>query len=155
MLSTRAALNLCIKLSLCAGLIIAPLAEGATDSAKMEVLQRWKLGGDGGWDYLAADPAKERLFISRATRVDVISTASGKLIGSIPDTKGVHGLPRRRPGQGASVHQPRNARRCDQHRIGQTHRIHCGYPGRARHCAGQRLESRLHQQRPVEFSDGL
>jgi len=88
----RAALGLCIKLSLCAGLIIAPLAEGATDSAKLEVLQHWKLGGEGGWDYLAADPAKERLFISRATRVDVISTASGKLIGSIPDPQGVHGV---------------------------------------------------------------
>jgi YVTN family beta-propeller protein len=92
MLSTRAALGLCIKLSLCVGLVIAPLAEAATDSAKMEILQHWKLGGEGGWDYITADPAKERLFISRGTRVDVISTGSGKLIGSIPDTQGVHGI---------------------------------------------------------------
>jgi YVTN family beta-propeller protein len=90
--STRAALGLCIKLSLSLGLVIAPLAQGATDSAKLEVLQRWKLGGEGGWDYLIADPAKDRLFISRGTRVDVISTESGKLLGSIPDTLGVHGI---------------------------------------------------------------
>ena len=90
--SIRAVLGLCIKLSLGLGLVIAPLAQGATDSAKLEVLQRWKLGGEGGWDYLTADPAKDRLFISRGTRVDVISTESGKLLGSIPDTLGVHGI---------------------------------------------------------------
>jgi YVTN family beta-propeller protein len=92
MLSTRAALRLSIKLSFCSALVIAPIAAGAADSAKMEVLQRWKLGGEGGWDYLLADPAKERVFISRGTRVDVISTESGKIIGSIPDTQGVHGI---------------------------------------------------------------
>jgi YVTN family beta-propeller protein len=74
------------------GLVAAPIAEGATAAPKMEVLQHWKLGGAGGWDYLTADPAKGRLFISRGTRVDVISTDSGKLLGSIPDTQGVHGI---------------------------------------------------------------
>lgn len=92
MLSTRAALGLCTKLSLCLTLVIAPIASGAADSAKMEVLQRWKLGGEGGWDYILADPAKERVFISRGTRVDVMSSESGKLVGSIPDTQGVHGI---------------------------------------------------------------
>jgi YVTN family beta-propeller protein len=57
----------------------------------MAVQQHWKLGGAGGWDYLSMDP-KGRLFISRATRVDVVSVESGKLIGSIPDTEGVHGI---------------------------------------------------------------
>jgi YVTN family beta-propeller protein len=57
----------------------------------MAVLQHFKLGGAGGWDYLAVD-AKGRLFISRATRVDVVSVESGKLVGSIADTEGVHGI---------------------------------------------------------------
>jgi YVTN family beta-propeller protein len=57
----------------------------------MEVLQHWKLGGTGGWDYLALD-AKGRLFISRATRVDVVNVESGKIVGTIPDTQGVHGV---------------------------------------------------------------
>jgi len=90
--STRAALGMWIKPSLCLALAIAPIAAGAADSAKLEVLQRWKLGGEGGWDYLIAEPAKERVFISRGTRVDVIGSESGKLIGSIPDTQGVHGI---------------------------------------------------------------
>src|SRR6202142_1515598 len=91
--STRAALGLCIKLSLGLGLVIAPLAQGATDSAKLEVLQRWKLGGEGGWEYLTADPAKDRLFLRRGTRVDVISTESANLLRSIPHAEGVPRLP--------------------------------------------------------------
>lgn len=89
---TRTALGLWIKLSFCMAPLIAPIAAGAADGAKVEVLQRWKLGGEGGWDYLLADPAKDRVFISRGTRVDVMSSESGKLIGSIPDTQGVHGI---------------------------------------------------------------
>jgi YVTN family beta-propeller protein len=92
MLSMRATFGLWIKLCFWGALVIAPSAQGAADNAKLEVLQRWKLGGEGGWDYLIADSGKARLFISRATRVDVISTESGKLIGSIPDTHGVHGI---------------------------------------------------------------
>jgi YVTN family beta-propeller protein len=91
MLSTRSALPLWLTLSLLAGLTTALIADGAA-APNREVLQRWKLGGDGGWDYLTLDSANQRLFISRATRVDVVSIESGKLIGSIPDTQGVHGV---------------------------------------------------------------
>jgi len=91
MLSTRTALRLWLTLILGAGLAGAFIAHGAA-APNMQVLQSWKLGGDGGWDYLTMDSAKKRLFISRATRVDVISVESGKLIGSIPETQGVHGI---------------------------------------------------------------
>jgi YVTN family beta-propeller protein len=62
------------------------------DSTAFTVLQRWKLGGAGTWDYLTLDSSAKRLFISRSTRVEVVSTESGKVIGTIPDTKGVHGF---------------------------------------------------------------
>jgi YVTN family beta-propeller protein len=91
MLSTRTALRLWLALSLGAGLTGALVADGAA-APNMQVLQSWKLGGAGGWDYLTMDSAKKRLFISRATRVDVVSIESGKLIGSIPGTEGVHGI---------------------------------------------------------------
>ncbi|MGA7291780.1 MAG: YncE family protein [Terriglobales bacterium] len=64
-------------------------AAGATD---YKVVKTWKIGGDGGWDYLGADSAGHRLFIARGTRVMVIDTDSGKQIGEIPDTPGVHGI---------------------------------------------------------------
>ena len=91
MLSTRMALRFWLTLSLGAGVTTASIAEGAA-APNREVLQHWKLGGAGGWDYLTMDSARKRLFISRATRVDVVSVESGKLIGSIPDTQGVHGI---------------------------------------------------------------
>ncbi|HZQ71256.1 MAG TPA: YncE family protein [Terriglobales bacterium] len=56
------------------------------------VLKTYKLGGDGGWDYLTVDPATHRLYVSRATHVMVVDTESGKQVGDIPDTPGVHGI---------------------------------------------------------------
>lgn len=50
------------------------------------------LGGDGGWDYLTYDPTGRRLFISRGTEVQVLDVDTGKLMGTIPDTNGVHGI---------------------------------------------------------------
>ncbi len=60
--------------------------------ANYSVVATWKLGGDGGWDYLTADSDGHRLFIARATRVMVVDTESGKQVGEIPDTSGVHGV---------------------------------------------------------------
>jgi YVTN family beta-propeller protein len=74
------------------GLAASAVAAGETAPAKMTVLEQWKLGGDGGWDYLTLDSSARRLFVSRATRVDVVATESGKIIGSIPGTNGVHGI---------------------------------------------------------------
>jgi YVTN family beta-propeller protein len=90
MLSTRTALRFGLTLCLSTALTAVSIAAGAS-APNMAILQHWKLGGAGGWDYITVD-AKGRLFISRATRVDVISIESGKLFGSIPDTDGVHGL---------------------------------------------------------------
>jgi DNA-binding beta-propeller fold protein YncE len=88
---TRSSLRLFSSLALCAGLVPAVAADGGA-THPMEVLQRWKLGGDGGWDYLTMDPASHRLFVSRGSRVDVVDVGSGKIVGAIPDTQGVHGV---------------------------------------------------------------
>ncbi len=58
----------------------------------LHVVKNYKLGGEGGWDYLKFDPDSGRLFISRATHVIVIDADSGKPVGDIPDTPGVHGI---------------------------------------------------------------
>src|SRR3954469_8966619 len=51
-----------------------------------------KVGGEGGWDYLTADASARRLYISRGTHVIVLDLDSGKNVGDIPDTAGVHGI---------------------------------------------------------------
>jgi DNA-binding beta-propeller fold protein YncE len=57
-----------------------------------KVVNTYKVGGDGGWDYLTADSAARRLYISRATHVIVLDLDSGKTVGDIADTPGVHGI---------------------------------------------------------------
>lgn len=56
------------------------------------LVKKIPLGGEGGWDYLTFDSGTGRLFISRATHVIVLDPASGKVIGDIPDTAGIHGI---------------------------------------------------------------
>ena len=56
------------------------------------VVKTLKVGGNGGWDYLTADADAHRLYISRGTHVVVLDTESGKTVGDIPDTPGVHGI---------------------------------------------------------------
>ena len=56
------------------------------------VTATYKVGGEGGWDYLLADPDTRRLYISRSTHVIVLDADSGKAVGDIGDTPGVHGI---------------------------------------------------------------
>jgi DNA-binding beta-propeller fold protein YncE len=56
------------------------------------VVTTYKLGGDGGWDYLTADASARRIYISRGTHVMVVDADSGKSVGDIADTPGVHGI---------------------------------------------------------------
>jgi DNA-binding beta-propeller fold protein YncE len=84
----RSAIGIAIFAALSAS---APL-EAARAGSTPTVLQRWTLGGDGGWDYLTLERSGIRLFISHSNRVDVVETGAGKLLGTIPNTNGVHGI---------------------------------------------------------------
>ena len=56
------------------------------------LLKKIQVGGEGGWDYLFVDGAARRLYVSRGTRVMVFDADTGKSVGEIPDTPGVHGI---------------------------------------------------------------
>jgi DNA-binding beta-propeller fold protein YncE len=73
-------------------LLLAVSSNAAPPAATPQLLYQWNIGGDGGWDYLTLDRSGARLFISHATKVDVLDTVSGKIMGSIPGTNGVHGI---------------------------------------------------------------
>lgn len=64
----------------------------AASPAQYQLKQKFTLGGDGGWDYLTYDAEGKRLFISRATRVQVVDPEKGTVIAEIPNTPGVHGI---------------------------------------------------------------
>ena len=53
---------------------------------------KYSIGGDGGTDYLMAEPGTGRVFVSRATHVMVIDGVTGKVVGDIPDTPRIHGI---------------------------------------------------------------
>ena len=72
-------------------LILAAAAVAAAGPG-YKVVNTYKVGGDGGWDYLTADAAARRLYISRSTHVIVLDLDSGKSVGDIADTPGVHGI---------------------------------------------------------------
>src|SRR5579859_971270 len=67
------------------------LSAAADNAPHYQLIHKFVLGGDGGWDYLTFDTVGRRLFISRANRVQVMDT-SGKLLGEVPGTNGVHGI---------------------------------------------------------------
>jgi len=56
------------------------------------IASRIQVEGNGGWDYISVDQANGRLFVSHSTVAQAIDIKTGKLAGTIPDTKGIHGI---------------------------------------------------------------
>jgi DNA-binding beta-propeller fold protein YncE len=68
---------------------IALLLQGTTN---YKVVGRYPIPGVGGFDYVTLDDSARRLYVSHATQVDVLDADSGQVVGTIPDTPGVHGV---------------------------------------------------------------
>jgi YVTN family beta-propeller protein len=73
-----------------AGAFLAPAVAFA--QKPYSVLTQWKIGGEGGWDYLTSDPKAHRLYVTHGPRVEVLDSDSGKVVGSITGLKGTHGV---------------------------------------------------------------
>lgn len=56
-----------------------------------KVQRRFAVGGDGGWDYVSVDCEARRLFVPRGSHVLVLDADTGKQVGDLQDTAGVHG----------------------------------------------------------------
>ncbi len=67
-------------------------ASGYAQAPNYKVIRRIPVAGEGGWDYLKVDPDMKRIYISRGTHMTIIDETSGKVLGDIPDTKGIHGI---------------------------------------------------------------
>jgi DNA-binding beta-propeller fold protein YncE len=57
-----------------------------------ELLKKTVIGGEGGWDYLSVSPTDRRVYISHGTQVEVLNVDTHEKIGTIANTKGVHGI---------------------------------------------------------------
>ncbi len=60
--------------------------------AGYHVITRYPVPGNGGFDYVTIDSDARRLYLSHGTQVDVVNPDDGKLIGTLADTPGVHGV---------------------------------------------------------------
>ena len=86
--SKRIAIAACCLLPLAA----VSTAVAADQSGPYKVEAHWKIGGEGGWDYVTADPHAHLLYIAHETRVDIVDSRSGKVVGSITGLKHTHGI---------------------------------------------------------------
>jgi YVTN family beta-propeller protein len=76
------------------GAIAAVLFSFAAAAAAQSyhVADKWQLGGQGGWDYLLSDDAAHRLYVTHNSRVEVVDSTTGKIIGAITGLKSTHGV---------------------------------------------------------------
>lgn len=77
-----------MKKILCAT-VLAALAFGAEG---FKIITRYKIGGEGRWDYIAVDSTARRLYVSHSTSVEVLDADTGKLLHTIGQLHGVHGI---------------------------------------------------------------
>ena len=68
--------------------LLALILQGTTN---YRVVGRYPIPGVGGFDYVTLDSDSRRLYVSHGTQVEVLDADNGKLVGTIPDTPGVHG----------------------------------------------------------------
>jgi YVTN family beta-propeller protein len=71
------------------------VAVGAVHTAAQQpyrVLQEWKIGGNGTWDYLEYDPVAHVLYVTHRTSVAVLDSNTGKLLATIGNLKNAHGV---------------------------------------------------------------
>jgi YVTN family beta-propeller protein len=71
-------------------LIFATVALAAPPTYK--VVGNIKIGGAASWDYVFIDSANHRLYVSHQNQTEVVDTTTDKVIATIPETKGVHGI---------------------------------------------------------------
>jgi len=70
------------------GAVLLTAAIPAVGQQLYKVLDQWAVGGEGGWDYLAADPSAHKLYLTHGTRLEVLDTTTGKSVGAITGFKG-------------------------------------------------------------------
>jgi DNA-binding beta-propeller fold protein YncE len=75
-----------------AALLAVAFAHSTVAHAQTFKVDKVSVGGDGGTDYLTAEPGTGRVFVSRSTHIMVIDGPTGKVIGDIPDTPHTHGI---------------------------------------------------------------
>ena len=73
-------------------LTLVLLAAAVWAAEGYKTISKIKVGGEGRWDYVAMDSVNRRLYVSHNTSVEVVDPDAGKVVGTIPQLHGVHGI---------------------------------------------------------------
>src|SRR3982750_468873 len=73
-------------------LVAAVLLTPTLARAQTFKVAKYDIGGEGGTDYVTAEPGTGRVFVSRGTHVMVVDGKTGKVLGDIPNTPRMHGV---------------------------------------------------------------
>src|SRR4051794_33441403 len=61
-------------------------------TTSLKVRDTFHIQSSGWWDYILADTASNKLYVSHGTQVNVLDKNTGDSLGVIPNTNGVHGI---------------------------------------------------------------
>ncbi len=67
-------------------------APKSRDAKPYHVARTLQVGGEGGWDYVAVDPAHKLLYVPRSTHTMVLNANTGKTVADIPGQQRNHGV---------------------------------------------------------------
>jgi DNA-binding beta-propeller fold protein YncE len=79
-------------LARCCTFIAIAVFCAAAEAPGFKVTKRYPVPGNGGFDYIVFDSSSNRLYVSHGTEVNVLDADSGKVLGKVEDTPGVHGI---------------------------------------------------------------
>jgi YVTN family beta-propeller protein len=82
--------QLCWACVLASSLMV--ISVGTASAQNYKVVRRIPVGAEGGWDYVRVDPDAKRIYLSRGDHMMVVDETSGKVVGDLPNTKGIHGM---------------------------------------------------------------
>ena len=77
---------------LAAAILCVFTSSSAFSQGPYQVVDHWKIGGNGSWDYLVNDPSAHLLYVTHRTRVEIVDTTTGKAFGAITGLKNAHGV---------------------------------------------------------------
>lgn len=71
---------------------ILPSFLSAQTKTGLHVIADYQIHSTGGWDYITADGASGKVYVSHGMQVNILDAATGDSVGYIPNTQGVHGI---------------------------------------------------------------
>ena len=90
--TSHALFTLSIALFAATSALAQSAASPQGDAGPYRVAQTFKVGGEGGWDYLTVDPEHKLLYVPRGAHTMVLDAATGKTVADIPGQQRNHGV---------------------------------------------------------------